>query len=282
MATPTTRAAGCLVLAVLVLAAAVIGIVVWVRGQGLMAPVPGQQRCVATAGGNTVTLDLDQAYYSSIIVGLSVKRGLPARAGSIAMATVYQETGIRNLDHGDRDSVGLFQQRPSQGWGTEKQLMDPYYATRKFYEALVKVRGWRTGDINDVAQKVQVSGHPEAYRDHERDARIIASTLTGETRAGFSCLERAGADGDAAALARAVTKTLGFPAEVDGRSVVVSAGTKDAAWAAGHFGVATAARFGVVDVTVGTQRWQSDGVTLPGWQDAADPVASGEARLTVR
>ena len=69
--------------------------------------------------------DLDQAHYASIIVGLSVRRGLPARAASIAMATVYQETGIRNLDYGDRDSVGLFQQRPSQGWGTEKQLMDP-------------------------------------------------------------------------------------------------------------------------------------------------------------
>ena len=74
-------------------------------------------------------LDLDQAHYTSIIAGLSVRRGLPARAASIAMATVYQETGIRNLDYGDRDSVGLFQQRPSQGWGTAEQIMDPYYST---------------------------------------------------------------------------------------------------------------------------------------------------------
>ena len=68
------------------------------------------------------------------------------------MATAYQETGIRNLDYGDRDSVGLFQQRPSQGWGTAEQLMDPHYATGRFYDALVKIKNWKTGDINDVAQ----------------------------------------------------------------------------------------------------------------------------------
>ena len=73
-----------------------------------------------------MVLDLDQAHFASIIVGLSVRRKLPPRAATIAMATAYQETGIRNLDYGDRDSVGLFQQRPSQGWGTAKQLKDPY------------------------------------------------------------------------------------------------------------------------------------------------------------
>ena len=103
--------------------------------------------------------------------GVSVRRGLPPRAASIAIATAYQETGIRNLDYGDRDSVGLFQQRPSQGWGTKQQLMDPYYAAGKFYDALVKIENWETADINDVAQQVQRSGHPEAYRDHEADAR---------------------------------------------------------------------------------------------------------------
>ena len=100
-------------------------------------------------------ISLEQAHYASIIAGLSVKRGLPPRAASIALATAYQESDIRNLDYGDRDSVGLFQQRPSQGWGTEKQLMDPYYATGEFYDALVKIKNWRTRDINDVAQAVQ-------------------------------------------------------------------------------------------------------------------------------
>ena len=138
---------------------------------------------MATANDQSVAVDLDQAHYASIIVGLSVRRGLPPRAASIAMATVYQETGIRNLGYGDRDSVGLFQQRPSQGWGSGRQLSDPYYATGKFYDALVKIDGWESGDINDVAQRVQRSGYPEAYRDHESDARVLASTLTGHSPA---------------------------------------------------------------------------------------------------
>ena len=74
-------------------------------------------------------------------------------------------------------------------------MMDPYYATGKFYDALVKIKNWRTRDINDVAQAVQRSGYPEAYRDHETDARVLASTLTGQTPAGFTCLDRTGADG---------------------------------------------------------------------------------------
>ena len=156
----TARTIGCLGLALVVLIGVGVAAFSWLRNRGITDPVPGQQRCVATANDRSVALDLDQAHFASIIVGLSVKRGLPARAASIAMATVYQETGIRNLDYGDRDSVGLFQQRPSQGWGSVKQLMDPYYSTGKFYDALVKIENWRTDDINDVAQKVQRSGYP--------------------------------------------------------------------------------------------------------------------------
>src|SRR3954469_11918085 len=140
---PTALGIGCLVVAlVLLVVAGGVAVFGVLRDRGLAAPVPGQQRCVATADGRSVVLDLEQARLTSVIVGMSVRRGLAPRAASIAMATVYQETGIRNLDHGDRDSVGLFQQRPSQGWGTAEQLQDPYYATRRFYEALVKVRGW--------------------------------------------------------------------------------------------------------------------------------------------
>src|ERR671932_192246 len=144
---PTARGFGCLVVALVLL---VIGVFAVLRDQGL------------TANGRSVVLDLEQARLTSIIVGLSVRRGLAPRAASIAMATVYQETGIRNLDYGDRDSVGLFQQRPSQGWGTVEQLMDPYYATTKFYDALVRVKDWQRRDITKVAQAVQRSAYPDA------------------------------------------------------------------------------------------------------------------------
>ena len=202
MRSETARTLGCLAVAFVVLIAAGVGVFWWLRDRGLTEPVPGQQRCVATANNRSTVVDLDQAHFASIIAGVSVRRGLPPRAASIAIATAYQETGIRNLDYGDRDSVGLFQQRPSQGWGTKQQLMDPDYATGKFYDALVKIENWETADINDVAQQVQRSGHPEAYRDHEADARVLASTLTGQSPAGFSCLDRTGADGRCQSVAQ--------------------------------------------------------------------------------
>src|SRR3954469_17330885 len=187
---------GALAVVVVLEVVAAVGVRGWLRSGGVVPPLPGEERCVATVGGRSVVLDLDQAYYTSVVVGLSVRRGLAPRAASIAMATVYHESGIRNLDYGDRDSVGLFQQRPSQGWGSEKQLMDPYYAAGKFYDALVRVKGWQNGDITKVAQKVQRSGYPEAYRDHEADARVLASALTGSSPRAFSCLVRDAKDAD--------------------------------------------------------------------------------------
>jgi hypothetical protein len=279
----TARGLGCLAVAVaLVVVAAVAGISL-LRDRGVAAPLPGQERCVATAGGSSVALSLEQAHLTSIVVGLSVRRGLPPRAASIAMATVYQETGIRNLEGGDRDSVGLFQQRPSQGWGTPDQLQDPYYATGKFYDALVKVKGWESGDITEVAQAVQRSGYPEAYRDHEADGRVLASVLTGASPAALTCLERQQADGDPDALVRSLQKTLGKVSHTltDG-TLSLDAGRARLAWAYGHHAVANAARYGVTSVTVGDQTWQTDGTTLPGWTDAADPASSGTVRLSFR
>ncbi len=252
----------------------------WLRNRGITDPAPGQQRCIATADDRSVVLDLDQAHFASIIVGMAVERGLPARAGSIAMATVYQETGIRNLDYGDRDSVGLFQQRPSQGWGSEKQLMDPYYATDKFYDALVRVDGWRTDSINDVAQKVQISGHPNAYRQHEGNARVLASVLAGHSPAGFSCLDRSGADGDAEGLATSLDQTFGREARVEGSSVTVTARTNRLAWAYAHHAVANASYYGVTTVRVGDRVWQTDQFTVPTWDDG-DPTGTSKRQVTI-
>jgi hypothetical protein len=280
---PTGRGIGCLLVALVLLVAGVVGVVNGLRDRGLSAPVPGQQRCVATANGRSVVLDLEQARLTSIVVGLSVRRGLAPRAASIAMATVYQETGIRNLDYGDRDSVGLFQQRPSQGWGTAEQLQDPYYATRKFYEALVKVKGWETGDINDVAQRVQRSGYPEAYRDHEADGRVLASVFTGSSPGGLTCLERAGRAGNADGLVAALEKSLGgVDSAADGGTVTLDVGRERLAWAYAHSALANAARYGVTAVTIGDQAWQSDGTTLPSWQDADAPLPSDRVSITFR
>jgi hypothetical protein len=270
-------------LVIAVLAALGVGAVAYLGSRGATEPVPGEQRCVATAGDRSVAIDLDQAHLTSIIVGLSVRRGLPPRAASIAMATVYQETGIRNLDYGDRDSVGLFQQRPSQGWGTPKQLRDPYYATNKFYDALVKVDGWRTGDINDVAQEVQRSGYPEAYRDHESDARVLASTLTGHSPGGFSCLDRSNAPGDPERLAASLRRTFGkVEAETLDATLQVDARSTRLAWAYAHYAVANAKLFGVTTVKIGGQVWQTGEFNLPEWTAATPAAGAKRVEITVR
>ena len=260
-----------------------VGAFLWLRSRGATEPIRGQERCVASAGGRSVAVDLDQAHFASIIVGVSVRRGLAPRAASIALATVYQETGIRNLDYGDRDSVGLFQQRPSQGWGTVEQLQDPYYATGKFYDALVEVDGWESGDINDVAQRVQRSGYPEAYRDHEADGRVLASVLTGSSPAALTCLEWQEEAGDVDALVARMQKALGkVDHTVEGGAVTVYAGRAKFAWAYGHHAVANAARYGVREVTVSDRTWRTDVTELPGWESAAAPVARDQVTITLR
>src|SRR3954469_22268526 len=155
------------------------------RGVG---PLPDPEGCRASVGGVVVDLSTEQAENASLIAAIAVRRGMPARAASIALATAFQESKLRNLDHGDRDSLGLFQQRPSQGWGTSNQIRDPYYAAGRFYDELRKVHGYQAMRITEAAQKVQRSGYPEAYEDHAADARALASALTGYSHASFSCV----------------------------------------------------------------------------------------------
>jgi hypothetical protein len=116
----------------------------------------------------------EQVANARTIAQVARDRGLPDRAVVIALATAQQESRLRNLDYGDRDSLGLFQQRPSQGWGTEAQVQDPVYAAGKFYDGLVQVPDWQSGRLTEIAQSVQLSGHPELYQQWE----VMAEELT--------------------------------------------------------------------------------------------------------
>jgi hypothetical protein len=144
------------------------------------APEPPAAAPTCALPGSAVTISPEQAENASIIAGVAWERGLPDRAVVNALATAQQESGLRNLDYGDRDSLGLFQQRPSMNWGTEAQVQDPMYAAGKFLDRLVQVPGWETGRLTDVAQTVQRSGFPEAYQRHE----AMAIDLTAALRAG--------------------------------------------------------------------------------------------------
>ncbi len=164
---------------VLVIVAGLGAAWIWLRGS--LVGVPLREHCLATTSTSIADLDPEQAGNAALITALAMKRRLPARAATIALATAMQESKLYNLDYGDRDSVGLFQQRPSQGWGTREQALDPVHATNAFYDALVKIDGYQTMEITKAAQKVQRSAYPAAYASHEPAARALASALSGNS-----------------------------------------------------------------------------------------------------
>jgi murein DD-endopeptidase MepM/ murein hydrolase activator NlpD len=118
---------------------------------------------------------------AAIIINTGAALKMPPRAWVIAVATAMQESGLTNLGNlgkkNDHDSLGLFQQRPSSGWGTPNQITDPVYASTKFYQKLKTVAGWQTIPLTDAAQAVQVSAYPDAYAKHEPVATQIVNLL---------------------------------------------------------------------------------------------------------
>ncbi|WP_314410972.1 heavy metal transporter [Streptomyces sp. DSM 40484] len=141
----------------------------------------------AKGDGRSYEFTAEQAVNAATISAVGLNRGMPERAVTIALATALQESALRNLGHGDRDSLGLFQQRPSQGWGTEREILDPAYAAGEFYEHLDKVPDYALLPLTVAAQRVQRSGYPEAYAKHEPDATLLAAALTGRAAATLTC-----------------------------------------------------------------------------------------------
>ena len=213
--------------------------------------------CTATASGSSVTFSPEQVAHAALIAAISDKRGLPPRAASIAIATAIQESKLRNLAYGDRDSVGLFQQRPSMKvWGTREQILDPVHSTNAFYDALVKIDGYESMAITEVAQLVQRSAYPDAYADHEQEGRILASTLRGQSPAGFVCQLRPAEGASAVAtVASDLDAQLGVMATVEGSTLRIDAPSDQLAWAAGQWAVARAEAYGVNRVQVGDRAW---------------------------
>ncbi|MEU0673291.1 heavy metal transporter [Streptomyces sp. NPDC006172] len=148
---------------------------------------PGCRVVSAEGGGPEYEFTPEQAVNAATIAAVGTDRGMPQRAVTIALATALQESALRNLGHGDRDSLGLFQQRPSQGWGTERQVTNPTYAADVFYAHLAKVRDYTELPLTVAAQRVQRSGYPEAYAKHEPDATLLAAALTGTSAATLTC-----------------------------------------------------------------------------------------------
>jgi len=283
---------------VLVLLAVVTGVIAaaYFGLRGVLAPLRGVG-CNAVVEGREVEVSPEQAGNAATITGVAVLRRLPARAATIAVATAMQESKLVNLNYGDRDSLGLFQQRPSQGWGTPQEILDPAHATNAFYDALervpayadlkvdvlVKIDGYRSMQITDVAQQVQRSAFPEAYADHEPDARVLASALSGHSPAAMSCTldedsRPAGAAG-VQPFERALRRelTTARPVALDGvAGVRLSTQDATATWAAAQWSVAQAERLGVARVYAGGKVWRRAD-DEPRWR----PVTGAPSGVTV-
>lgn len=266
-----------MVLALALVAGAVYAIVaVLQRSETLVS-----ERCVAVVGSARFELATDQTANTALITAVAVRRGLPPRAASIALATAMQESRLRNINYGDEagpDSRGLFQQRPSQGWGTEAQVMDPTYAANAFYDGLEKIPGYESMEITQAAQAVQRSAFPRAYAQHEPMGRAFASALTGHSEAALDCeLRMPEAAGDPAAVVDELTTAFGTQvAGVEGRSVRLEV-TGPQAWAVAHWAVANAKALSITQVDAAGRTWNRE--QRKGWTDSA--AASDGVTITV-
>jgi len=242
-------------------------------------PEPGVvgRGCVVEAGG-AVHLDQEQMANAATIAAVGTRLDMPERAVVVAIATALQESKLRNLPHlgsaNDHDSIGLFQQRPSQGWGSEEQLQDPRYAAERFYLALDQVPGWERMRLTDAAQRVQRSAFPEAYQQWEADATVLATALLGRAGGAVTCSGVARARPRGAEAAAAVREHLhrdwGEVAAVavglDGLGVSVEAGDHTTGWRYAHWLVAHAGLLGIARVHFGELEWR---LAAGGWERAA-------------
>jgi hypothetical protein len=264
------------VLAILV----IVGIVAGLAAFGvhmlfgkLDLPDAQQSRCDLT--GTDYSVSTEQAANAATVTAVAVRRKLPGRAAVIALATALQESKLINVEYGDLDSVGLFQQRPSQGWGSAGQILDPRYSAGKFYDRLLRVRQWQHRPLSDVAQSVQQSRFPQAYAQWEAEAAALAGALSGARTAGMSC--RFPAPTMAARPTR-VAELLGRDLPVtrltSSERVVEVRPAGGQGWAVASWLVAHADRLGIDAVRHAGRQWSRSN----GWRDDA---GAGSDRIRV-
>jgi len=250
-------------------------------------PPPG---CQAGTGGAAIPLGTDQAGIAATIAGVAARHRLPRRAVTVALAAALQESQLQNLDYGDRDSVGVFQQRPSQGWGTTAELEDPVYATTKFFAALVRVPGYTRMPVDQAAQDVQHSADGDAYEQWAEVATLLAGYFTGTSPAGVSCWYTPAGKPDLAGAVKQLTQTFG-PQGTDAVLVRITTDRsakmkkedavvrvqRDEAWTVAGWLVAHAQQYGISQIRYAGYVWNAaDGGV--GWQRAsraASPAPRG-------
>lgn len=228
---------------------------------------------------DTEALDLEQAAGAATIAIVAAGENMPERALVIAYATALQESHIRNLEFGDRDSVGLFQQRPSQGWGARERLMDPVYASRRFFAALAKVKNYRNRSVAEAAQRVQRSADGTAYAQHVTIAQTLAAAYTGRRAMSVHCWFTPGKrtkERRAAAL-RELRRAFG-PGSPPVQDDAVAVTSSRRGWAVAAWAVSHAQAFGLTEIRYAGRHWTA-GNGYAGWTKDAKAPAD---RVTIR
>ncbi len=212
-------------------------------------------------------LDTDQASVAATMVGAVTKYRvpLPERATVLVLAAGLQESKLTNLgpNEGDRDSVGVLQQRPSQGWGggDPQKLTDVGEATKEFLDALVQVPHWQQLSLSEAVQAVQISADGSLYGQHEPEAQALADALQGHTAAGISCeFPKPTKVATTAQVAAQAKHQLGISSPRAADALTVRAA--GAHWQTAAWFVANADRLGIEQVAYAGQRWSRSG----GWK----------------
>jgi cell wall-associated NlpC family hydrolase len=216
-----------LVLAIpLLIGAQATGIVTQLLGNGSSAaPLACTPDGAPTGAVPGVTAE--QLGNAATIVAVGKQRGVPEPGWVVAIAAALQESGLRNLHHGDRDSLGLFQQRPSMGWGTPDQITTPAYAATKFFEHLQATPGWEQMSVTNAAQAVQRSGFPDAYAKHEDTARAIVAAVSGVRCEPAPAVAGTGSCDAIQAASPAATKAINYACGQRGLPYVWGGGPED-------------------------------------------------------
>ncbi len=263
-----------------------LGVYVAVNRYGqLPIEIPVGKGCSATTANGSVNLYPEQMANAATITAVGVTRGIPDRGVVVALATAMQESELVNLPGGDRDSVGLFQQRPSQGWGTVDEVHNPHYAASAFYNQLERTPGWQEMRVTEAAQAVQRSAYPEAYEKWADEAQVLADALIGHAATAITCtlVGEPALRGEAAsqALAHGLRVDWGLgvatPAANDAQNTVTVAADHDqGGWQIAHWLVAHSNNLGVSRVRYAEHEWT---VQSGRWSQVAAPAADAVAHV---
>ncbi|MDX6395252.1 MAG: hypothetical protein QOJ73_6315 [Streptosporangiaceae bacterium] len=271
----------------LVLLLVVIAAVIVYIGYRRITPVLEGTGCRAVAGRETYTLDPEQARIAATIAGVAHKQSMPEDAVTIAYAAALQESKLHNLSYGDMDSVGVFQQRPSEGWGSTRQLEDPVYATTQFFRALTGVHNYLKLPVYQAAQAVQRSADGTAYMQYQQMAAKLAGTFTGRDAHGVSCWSAsttpkrtnlAGADVELARTFGGVSVRQNGPANTGHRAQLLVPPAPDG-WEVAAWLVTHATSYGIREVRFGGYQWQAS-TGFHGWSKDAGAPPPGVIQLS--